>query len=489
MKKQGKQIVYIIGLIVLVTITIQFYWNYTQYNINKQQVVNEVQISLDNAVETYYTEISKNSILDLISNVPNLTDTISEPMSRISISSSDPIITKSIGNELISKGEIPQQIIDSLRHNINQSATISTISIVANGKEINDFDDSALKEHLSKVFISTKNDHINLLKIDSLFNDELHRKNINFNYNLIHKNKNDIILNQTSKLSDDFKLSSTSNSALLPTNTIIEVKYPDILWIVLKKGLTGIILSSVLSGIIIFILFYLLRVINKQKQLSEIKNDFISNITHELKTPIATVSTAVEAMQYFNTENNPQKNQKYLDISGQQLDKLKLLVDKIMETSLLESSELQLSKETVDLKELINNCVYKLKFSTEKNIIFNSNNDEIIWKVDKFHFENAVSNLIENAIKYGGDTIYVELNRTISNITILVSDNGKGVPKEHQKLIFDKFYRIPNQNQHNVKGFGIGLYYTKNIIEKHEGSIDLITEPGFTTFKIELWQK
>src|SRR5690606_21546034 len=146
MKKQGKQIVYIIGLIVLVTITIQFYWNYTQYNINKQQVVNEVQISLDNAVETYYTEISKNSILDLISNVPNLTDTISEPMSRISISSSDPIITKSIGNELISKGEIPQQIIDSLRHNINQSATISTISIVANGKEINDFDDSALKE-------------------------------------------------------------------------------------------------------------------------------------------------------------------------------------------------------------------------------------------------------------------------------------------------------------------------------------------------------
>src|SRR5690606_30149929 len=119
-------------------------------------------------------------------------------------------------------------------------------------------------------------------------------------------------------------------------------------------------------------------------------------------------------------------------------------------TSLLESSELQLSKETVDLKELINNCVYKLKFSTEKNIIFNSNNDEIIWKVDKFHFENAVSNLIENAIKYGGDTIYVELNRTISNITILVSDNGKGVPKEHQKLIFDKFYRIPNQNQHNV---------------------------------------
>src|SRR5690606_12405790 len=125
-----------------------------------------------------------------------------------------------------------------------------------------------------------------------------------------------------SKKNTDFPFVVTSNSALLPNKTTLEMHYPNIFWITLKKGTTGILLSLILSDAVIFSLFYLLHIIRKQKQLSEIKNDFISNITHELKTPIATVTSAVEGIQKFNQENNPDKTQKYLEVSAQQLDKL-----------------------------------------------------------------------------------------------------------------------------------------------------------------------
>ena len=261
--------------------------------------------------------------------------------------------------------------------------------------------------------------------------------------------------------------------------------YPNIFWLTLKKGTTGILLSLVLSGAVIFSLFYLLHIIRKQKQLSEIKNDFISNITHELKTPIATVTSAVEGLRNFNEDNNSDKSQKYLDVSAEQLEKLKILVEKIMETSVLESKDLILEKENTDLIQLIKNTIEKHKINTQKTIDFNSNTNEFIRKTDVFHFENAVSNLIENAIKYGGNEINIHFNSSEKETVIEVSDNGNGIPPAHQKSVFDKFYRIPTKNKHNIKGFGIGLYYTKNIIEKHNGTIELKSDKN-TTFRIVL---
>lgn len=190
-------------------------------------------------------------------------------------------------------------------------------------------------------------------------------------------------------------------------------------------------------------------------------------------------------MRRFNEENNPEKNKKYLEVSSQQLDKLKILVEKIMETSVLESKDLILKKEKIDLVSLINNTVEKHRINTDKTITFHSNADDFVYNADAFHFENALSNLIENALKYGGDEINIRFNHSEKETIIEVSDNGNGIPKEHQKMIFDKFYRIPNKNKHNVKGFGIGLYYTKNIIEKHNATIEL--KPGnLTTFLIRL---
>ena len=214
----------------------------------------------------------------------------------------------------------------------------------------------------------------------------------------------------------------------------------------------------------------------------------ISNITHEFKTPITTVSTAIEAMNSFNILNDTTKTKEYLSISGNQLTKLSLMVEKLLETAILDSDKLMLQKETVDVVWLIEECVKKQAFvNSEKEISFSTNVKELLVRIDVFHFENAIANLIDNAIKYGGNAIEISVNAVLGSLEINVADNNKnGIDRNQRDKIFDKFYRIPKGNTHDVKGFGIGLYYTKKIIEKHGGTISLESETKNTVFKIKI---
>ena len=254
----------------------------------------------------------------------------------------------------------------------------------------------------------------------------------------------------------------------------------------LKKSSTGILLSLLLCTTVIVSLFYLLKIIRKQKELAEIKNDLISNITHEFKTPIATISTAVEAIENFNVLEDTEKTKRYLLMSSAQLKKLHQMVEKLLETATLDSEKLILKKESVDLVGLISRIVKKYKILTEKNISLSSNIHYRIQSLDIFHVENAISNLIDNAIKYGGQQIEVNINSVLNYTVITVVDDGKGIEKNQQERVFDKFYRIPKGNRHDVKGFGIGLYYSKKIIEKHGGTIQLTSQTDTTIFKINL---
>ena len=145
-----------------------------------------------------------------------------------------------------------------------------------------------------------------------------------------------------------------------------------------------------------------------------------------------------------------------------------------------------LKKDTIDIVELINKITTKHQLLTEKKITFSSNITDKTITVDAFHFENAISNLIDNAIKYGGEKIEINFNVILNSIEILIADNGTGIEKNQQEKIFDKFYRIQKGNKHDVKGFGIGLYYTKKIIEKHQGVIQLTSNNQNTIFKIIL---
>lgn len=429
-------------MIVILTIGIQVYWNYVQYDNNRLMIINDIQKTLDEVVKEYSKNESQQN------SMPH------------GIETSDINVRDSVGiNQIVSR--VLKELLDN-----NQ---------IDSGSEN--------PEAISYTIIR---DSINLIELDNLLKQEFIKNKFKIDYNLTLV-RNGKTTDSLGREIDSFKM-LTAKSQLNPIDptTIINLNYTNPIISSLIKGLAGIISSFVLVGIVIFALYYLLYIIRKQKQLSEIKNDFISNVTHEFKTPIATVSSAIEAIKNFNDENVTDKTLRYLDISEQQLKKLNLLVEKVMETSLLESKALSLDKEPKDLIKLLKDISEKHQLNTQKQILFESSVGQFEAEIDPFHFENAVSNLIENAIKYGGNEIRILVSETESTLTIAVNDNGEGIPKEDAPFIFDKFYRVNRHEMVKEKGFGIGLYYARNIFEKHDGTLEL-TEPS--TFLITLWKR
>jgi two-component system phosphate regulon sensor histidine kinase PhoR len=246
-----------------------------------------------------------------------------------------------------------------------------------------------------------------------------------------------------------------------------------------------LILSLLFSLAVVSCLFFLLLIIKKQKKIDEIKNDFINNITHEFKTPITTIGSALEGMSNFNPNNDLVKNKKYIDISFQQLQKLEKMVEKILETAILNVKEIKLNKEQINVVSFINSIIEKHLMTFDKSISFHFQDNSIFYNADPFYLENAISNLIDNAIKYGGDTIDISCFNSEKLLIIEIKDNGNSITKADENQIFEKFYRIPKGNLHDVKGYGIGLYYTKTILEMHKGKIDLI-RTNETNFRITL---
>ncbi len=232
----------------------------------------------------------------------------------------------------------------------------------------------------------------------------------------------------------------------------------------------------------------MLKTIYKQKQLAEIKNDLINNITHEFKTPIATIATAMEALRSFNALDDKTKTENYISIADSQVHKLNEMVEKILETAALNQEDLVLNKKPVNIGGCIKEVIEKYKIiNPDKTFKLNNVLGKTQLNLDKFHFENAVGNIIDNAVKYGGNTITIELTSDNNTVIILIKDNGNGIHKTQKDKVFEQFYRIPTGNTHDVKGFGIGLYYTKNIIEKHGGKVNIVYDKNNNTlFKIEL---
>ena len=178
----------------------------------------------------------------------------------------------------------------------------------------------------------------------------------------------------------------------------------------------------------------MLKIINQQKELAAIKNDLISNITHEFKTPIATISTAIEAIEKFNVLEDTEKTKKYLSVSAIQLKKLHQMVEKLLETATLDSEQLLLKKETIDIVELTERLVNKHQLLThKKELIFSTNLQPVYVNIDVFHFENAVSNLIDNAVKYGGNQIEININSILKATEITIADDGNGIEKNQQE--------------------------------------------------------
>lgn len=240
-----------------------------------------------------------------------------------------------------------------------------------------------------------------------------------------------------------------------------------------------------------FIILY--RNLLAQQRLAEIKNDFISNITHELKTPIATVGVAIEALRNFNAIQSPEKTREYLDISAAELQRLSLLVDKVLKLSMFEKQQIELNKEPFDLKELMeeNLRIMKLQFEKHKaSVSFTAADNSYMMEADKLHMTSVIYNLLDNALKYSGNKPVIEINMSMpdkDNIVLRITDNGIGIASQHQAKIFEKFFRVPTGNKHNIKGYGLGLSYVAEVVKSHKGTIHVESEPDKgSTFIVEL---
>jgi len=484
-KQNYKWVVYFIGATILITIAAQVYWNLKEYQTNKQNLISKVQLSLDNSVETYFANLTKSGIItfssiDSLNSEKKIDTIVVQTNSRHGFRKK---IDSTLQN-LIKK--------DSSKPLLLKNRGFGQYPFFTRDKNFPKNIDSLI----SKVFISISRDTLDLEKLDIYLSDEFKRNNIDVTYGLKYKYFSRRYNDSLPPKTIDFKLidfpkkhlTATSKSTYLPHNSNLKLFFTNETKILLQKSFISILLSLLLSLSIIASLVYLLKTIYKQKQLAEVKNDFINNITHEFKTPIATISTALEAMKNFNALDDKKKSEKYIGIANSQVQKLHTMVEKILETASLDNQHLVLTKQPTNISELIKNVIEKYKLiNAEKIISFKNNCANIVLNLDTFHFENAIGNIIDNAIKYGGNKISVELSSEKDTIIILIKDNGNGIHKTQKDKVFEQFYRIPTGNTHNVKGFGIGLYYTKNIIEKHDGSVHIIYDnKNNTLFKIEL---
>ena len=248
-------------------------------------------------------------------------------------------------------------------------------------------------------------------------------------------------------------------------------------------------------AIIIVVLFffgYTITVIAKQKRLSEVKTDFINNMTHELKTPISTISLSSEMILKSDFSNDPERLKRYAGIIFKENKRLENQVERVLNVAKLDKQKLILQKTNLDLHQLIIEAKETFEFNQlehEGEITLELNASNSIIFADQVHITNVVYNLLDNAIKYCKNTPEIIIRSTTEKkgINIEFEDNGLGIKKDDIRFIFDKFYRVPTGNLHNVKGFGLGLFYVKMIIEEHGGTIKVKSELGKgTTFYIWL---
>src|SRR6187455_479033 len=250
----------------------------------------------------------------------------------------------------------------------------------------------------------------------------------------------------------------------------------------IKKLTSPILFSLFLVGVTVISFLLLYRNLQRQRKLTQIKNEFISNITHELKTPIATVGVAIEALRNFNAINDPQRTKEYLDISQNELQRLSLLVDKVLKLSMFEKKEIELKYELLDLKGVVDEVVSSMRLQIEKHhatVSINTEGDTRL-QGDRLHLLSVVFNLLDNALKYGNGNIAIkfDLKEKENEIELSVADNGIGISQEYKDKVFEKFFRVPLGNTHNTKGYGLGLSYVSHVIQRHKGKIEVESQPG-----------
>jgi len=330
---------------------------------------------------------------------------------------------------------------------------------------------------------------INGRMLDSLLKKEIHNQGIDipFEYG-VHSKDNNGILFASLPGSPDRLLASPFKVSLFPNDLNCEgnylmVNFPGQKQYIFQKLSVVFLSSAVLIMVIISCFYAAISTILKQKKLSEIKNDFISNMTHEFKTPIATISLACEVLQEAAVTDDPVKRTRYLNVIHDENKRLGLQVEKVLQSAMLDKGNLRLKLSPVDIHEIIDQALQNIGVQIEQRegkIQLELDAEKTVVEADEMHLTNIVHNLLDNANKYSPEEPHISI-RTRSareGVYLTVTDKGIGMTKDAVQRIFERFYRVPTGNVHNVKGFGLGLSYVKTILEMHQGHIRVESQPN-----------
>ena len=247
----------------------------------------------------------------------------------------------------------------------------------------------------------------------------------------------------------------------------------------ISKQIATVVITMILT-IMAFVLTY--RTLQKHRRLSLMQKELISNISHELNTPISTVRVALEALDKFKVNDDQKKRAEYLEISKNELNRLSLLVDSVLK-SVTSDAQDSISVEKLELSSLINDILKTMQLRFDQagaEVQFENSGTPVFVKGDRLHITSVLYNLLDNALKYckNKPEIKVELTHVKKNVTLKISDNGVGIPQVYLNKVFEKFFRVPSENIHNVKGYGLGLSYVAGVIKQHKGTIKAHSSPG-----------
>jgi len=372
-------------------------------------------------------------------------------------------------------GNIPTKLQDSISNQIN--AFLKRNFIVSDVFE----DIFCLKQYKSI------QNRLNMPLFDSILNTELGNKGINtiFEYGIYNPSKGGFSYERTGTYSNQLLKKGLAYN-LFPTDLFITPEYFLIYFpyqrnFILTRMWVMLSISFILILLMILSFLFVIRSIIKQKKLSEMKNDFINNMTHEFKTPVSTIALACEALNDKRIERSAELYNTYINIISEENKRLGTIAENVLQTAIIEKGKFKLKIEEIDIKKLIEQTVHNLELlikNKNAHITLSHRAHQYIILGDYIHLRNVLNNLIDNALKYNLNEPCIKINTTNTDngIKITIQDNGIGISKSDQKRIFERLYRVPLGNIHNVKGFGLGLSYVKTVIEMHGGKIHVESE-------------
>lgn len=313
----------------------------------------------------------------------------------------------------------------------------------------------------------------NTKKADTIFSEKPFIQNKLYG-NLISLNNAFLVRNYVGTTNGTFE----NQDYKLLTEDSMYVSVIDWEMIILRRMMVVLILSllSILTLITLFVIA--IKALIKQKKVSDVKTDFINNITHELKTPLATLGISTKILEQKNIRDNDENFTSIVNTISRQNNRLQNLIDQVMANSLAEN-EIELQKEKIETEDFLLSIINDFKITFPKiNLQTDFQTQKTILVLDKFHLTTAFLNVLENAVKYGSNTITIKTRIVQNQFSISVEDDGIGIEKNKQSLLFEKFYRVEQGNLHNTKGLGLGLYYVNQIIKAHQGSVSVVSDLG-----------